>query len=57
MMLAMAVATTTTTFWMVAITGVVLTEKLAARPRQATRAGALLLAAGSVAVAAGALIF
>jgi predicted metal-binding membrane protein len=57
MMLAMAVATTATTFWMVAITGVVLTEKLAARPRQATRAGALLLAAGSVAVAAGALIF
>jgi predicted metal-binding membrane protein len=56
MMLAMAVATTATTFWMVAITGVVLTEKLARRPRQATRAGALLLAAGSVAVAAGALI-
>ena len=57
LMLAMAVATTATTFWMVAVTGVVLTEKLAPRPRQATRAGALLLAAGSVAVAAGALIF
>jgi predicted metal-binding membrane protein len=52
----MVMATTATTFWMAAITGVVLTEKLARRPRQATRAGALLLAAGSVAVAAGALI-
>jgi predicted metal-binding membrane protein len=56
MMLAMAVATTATTFWMLAITGVVLTEKLVPRPRQATRAGALLLAAGSAAMAAGALI-
>jgi predicted metal-binding membrane protein len=56
MMLAMAVATTASTFWMVAITGAVLTEKLAPWPRQAIRAGALLLAAGSVAVAAGALI-
>jgi predicted metal-binding membrane protein len=56
MMLAMAVATTATTFWMLAITGIVLTEKLVPRPRQATRAGAVLLAAGSAAVAAGALI-
>jgi predicted metal-binding membrane protein len=56
MMLAMAVAATATTFWMVAITGLVLVEKLAPRPRQATRAGAVLLAAGSLAVAASALI-
>jgi predicted metal-binding membrane protein len=56
MMLAMAVATTATTFWMVAITGLVLTEKLAPRPRQATRAGAVLLAAGSALVVAGALL-
>jgi predicted metal-binding membrane protein len=56
MMLAMAVATTATTFWMVAITGLVLTEKLALKPRQATRAGAVLLAAGGLVVAAGALI-
>jgi predicted metal-binding membrane protein len=56
MMLAMAVATTATTFWMVAITGLVLVEKLAPKPRQATRAGAVLLAAGSLAVAASALI-
>jgi len=56
MMLTMAVATTATTFWMVAITGVVLVEKLAPRPRQATRAGAVLLAAGSLVVVASALI-
>ena len=56
MMLAMAAAATATTFWMVAITGLVLVEKLAPRPRQATRAGAVLLGAGSLAVAAGALI-
>jgi predicted metal-binding membrane protein len=56
MMLAMALATTATTFWMVAITGLVLVEKLAPRPRQATRAGAVLLAAGSLVVAASALI-
>ena len=56
MMLAMAVAATATTFWMVAITGLVLVEKLSPRPRQATRAGAVLLAAGSLVVAASALI-
>lgn len=56
MMLAMAVAATATTFWMIAITGLVLVEKLAPKPRQATRAGAVLLAAGSLAVAASALI-
>jgi predicted metal-binding membrane protein len=56
MMLAMSVAATATTFWMLAITGLVLVEKLAPRPRQATRAGALVLAAGSLAVAASALI-
>ena len=56
MMLAMAVATTATTFWMVAITGLALTEKLALKPRQATRAGAVVLAAGSVALAASAVL-
>ena len=56
MMLAMAVAATATTFWMVAITGLVLVEKLAPKPRQPTRAGAVLLAAGALAVAASALI-
>ena len=57
LMLAMALAATAATFWMVAITGLVLVEKLAPKPRQATRAGAVLLAAGSLAVAASALIF
>jgi predicted metal-binding membrane protein len=56
MMLAMSVAVTATTFWMLAITGLVLVEKLAPRPRQATRAGALVLAVGALAVAAAALI-
>jgi predicted metal-binding membrane protein len=56
MMLAMAVATTATTFWMVAITGLVLTEKLALKPRQATRSGSVLLGAGSLLLAVGALI-
>jgi predicted metal-binding membrane protein len=56
MMLAMAVATAATTFWMVVIAGLALTEKLAPRPRQATRAGAVLLTAGSVVVAASALL-
>lgn len=56
MMLAMAVAAGATTFWMLAITGLVLIEKLAPKPRQATRAGAVLLAAGALAVAASALI-
>ena len=56
MMLAMSVAASAATFWMVAITGLVLVEKLAPRPRQATRAGAVLLAAGSLAVAATAFI-
>jgi predicted metal-binding membrane protein len=56
MMLAMAVATTATTFWMVAITGLALTEKLALKPRQAIRSGAVLLGAGALVMAAGALI-
>jgi predicted metal-binding membrane protein len=56
MMLAMAVATTATTFWMVAITGLALIEKLALKPRQAIRAGAVLLGAGALVVASGALI-
>ena len=56
MMLAMSVAATATTFWMLAITGLVLVEKLAPRPRQATRAGAVVLGAGAVAVAVSALV-
>jgi predicted metal-binding membrane protein len=56
MMLAMAVATTATTFWMVAITGLALTEKLALKPRQAIRSGAVLLGAGALVMAAGAVI-
>jgi predicted metal-binding membrane protein len=56
MMLAMAVASTATTFWMVAITGLVLVEKLAPKPRHATRGAAAALALGAVAVAAGGLI-
>ncbi len=56
MMLAMAVATTATTFWMVVVTGLVLIEKLAPKPRQAARAGAVALALGTALAAAGALI-
>jgi predicted metal-binding membrane protein len=56
MMLAMAVATSAPAFWMVAVTGIVATEKLFPRPRQASRAAALLLAAGALVVGAVALI-
>jgi predicted metal-binding membrane protein len=52
MMLAMAVTATATTFWMVAITGLVLVEKLAPKPRQATRTAAVALALGAAVVAA-----
>jgi len=52
----MSVAVTATTFWMLAIAGLVLVEKLAPRPRQATRAGALVLAVGAAVVTAAALI-
>lgn len=48
MMLAMGVARSMTLFWIVAITAIVTTEKLAERPRQAARAGAVALAAGAV---------
>jgi hypothetical protein len=48
MMLAMAVASSLTFFWMVAITGLVTTEKLAQKPRQASRAAAVVLAAGAL---------
>jgi predicted metal-binding membrane protein len=56
MMLAMAVASSMMIFWMVAITGIVLTEKLATKPRQATRVAAVLLGAGALVTGASALI-
>jgi predicted metal-binding membrane protein len=56
MMLAMGVATSATTFWIVAVAGIVTTEKLSRRPRKATRAAAAVLAAGAVVVAVGPLI-
>jgi predicted metal-binding membrane protein len=48
MMLAMGLATSAIVFWMLAIAGVVVTEKLAQRPRRATQAGAALLGTGTV---------
>jgi predicted metal-binding membrane protein len=54
MMLAMALASSTAIFWMVAITGIVTTEKLARRPRHATRAAAVLLAPRALVTAHGA---
>jgi predicted metal-binding membrane protein len=48
MMLAMGVASSMMLLWMVAVTGIVTTEKLAERPRRAARAGAVVLAAGAV---------
>jgi predicted metal-binding membrane protein len=51
MMLAMGASRSLTLLWMVAITGIVTTEKLAERPRQPARAGAIVLAAGAVLVA------
>jgi predicted metal-binding membrane protein len=51
MMLAMGAARSMMLFWMVAITGIVTAEKLAERPRQAARAGAVMLAIGAVLVA------
>jgi len=56
MMLAMGVASSMPIFWMIAITGIVTTEKLAQKPRHATRAAAALLAAGAIVVGASALI-
>jgi predicted metal-binding membrane protein len=56
MMLAMGVASSMMIFWMVAITGIVLTEKLATKPRQATRVAAVLLGAGALVTAATGLI-
>jgi predicted metal-binding membrane protein len=47
LMLAMALARSMTLFWMVAITGIVTIEKFAAKPRQATRVSAVLLAVGA----------
>jgi predicted metal-binding membrane protein len=48
MMLAMGVASSMMLLWMVAVTGIVTTEKLAERPRRAARVGAVVLAAGAV---------
>ena len=56
MMLAMGLASSMMIFWMVAITGIVLTEKLATKPRQATRVAAVLLGAGALVTAASGLI-
>ncbi|HXO09974.1 MAG TPA: DUF2182 domain-containing protein [Solirubrobacteraceae bacterium] len=56
MMLAMAVASSMMIFWMVALTGVVLTEKLATKPRVATRLAAVLLGAGALLTAGGTLL-
>jgi predicted metal-binding membrane protein len=47
LMLAMALARSMLIFWMVAITGIVTVEKLAAKPRQAARVSAVLLAIGA----------
>jgi predicted metal-binding membrane protein len=55
LMLAMALARSMTIFWMVAITGIVTVEKFAAKPRQAARVSAVLLAAGAFLTALGAL--
>ena len=55
-MLAMGVASSMMIFWMVALTGIVLTEKLATKPRQATRLAAVLLALGALFTGAGPLI-
>jgi predicted metal-binding membrane protein len=46
-MLATALARSMPIFWMVAITGIVTVEKFAARPRQAVRVSAGLLAVGA----------
>jgi predicted metal-binding membrane protein len=56
MMLVMGVASSTMIFWMVAIAGIVITEKLARRPRHATHAAAALLAAGAVVAGAGVIV-
>jgi predicted metal-binding membrane protein len=56
MMFAMGIASSMMIFWMVAITGIVTTEKLARKPRQAIRASAALLAVGALVTGASALI-
>jgi predicted metal-binding membrane protein len=56
MMLAMAVANWVVIIWMIAITGIITTEKLARKPRQATRVSAAVLSAGAVVAGASALI-
>jgi predicted metal-binding membrane protein len=56
MMLAMAVASSATIFWMVAITGIVTIEKLVTKPRQATRLAAVVLGAGALVTGASIVI-
>jgi len=56
MMLVMGVASSAMMFWMIAITGIMTTEKFAQKPRHAARTGAALLAAGAIAAGAGAFI-
>jgi predicted metal-binding membrane protein len=56
MMVAMGVASSMMLIWMIAITGIVTTEKLAQKPRRATHASTAVLAAGAMVVGAGALI-
>jgi predicted metal-binding membrane protein len=52
----MGVASSMMIFWMVALTGVVLTEKLSPKPRQATRLAAVLLGAGALFTGASVLL-
>jgi predicted metal-binding membrane protein len=56
MMLAMAVAGPAMIFWMVVLTGIVTVEKSARRPRQVTRAAAVVLGAGAIVQGVGALV-
>jgi predicted metal-binding membrane protein len=47
LMLATALTRSMPVFWMVATTGIVTVEKFAAKPRQAARVSAVLLAVGA----------
>jgi predicted metal-binding membrane protein len=55
MMVAMGVASSMILVWMIAITGIVTTEKLARKPRRATHASTAVLAAGAAVAGASAL--
>jgi predicted metal-binding membrane protein len=56
MMVAMGVASSMMLVWMIAITGIVTTEKLAQKPRRVTHASTAVLAAGAIVVGVSALI-